>query len=95
MLGQLADGGLGAFGGVEPVVVDKPQPGVALGDPSQLVNAIEKVGEFLLTGLGQQEPVKRLEGSALVEPAIDSRLPSASSSSSPLPPCHPAIFSRN
>ena len=63
LFGELADRRLGALRGIQPVVVNVPQPGVPLGDPGQGVHPIQQAGQLLLTRLGQQETVERLERS--------------------------------
>ena len=75
LFGELANRRLGALCGVQPVIVNVPQPGVALGDPGQLVHPVQHAGQLFLPGLGQQETVERLEGPPLVRAGY--RLPAA------------------
>ena len=75
LLGELADRGLGALGGVQPVVVNVPQARVAFGVAGELVHPVQQAGQLLLPRLGQQEAVERLERPALVRAGY--RLPAA------------------
>ena len=67
---ELADRCLGALGRVQPVVVDMPQPRIALGHGlAQLVQRlVQQPGQFLLPGWLKQEVVEGLEGAPLVGP---------------------------
>ena len=68
LLGQLPHRRLGGLGGLQPVMVHVPQPGVALSVAGQPVHPVEQVRQLLLPRPRQQEVVERLERPALVGP---------------------------
>ena len=75
LLGQLPHRRLGGLGGLQPVMVHVPQPGVAVGVAGELVDPVEQIRQLLLPRPRQQEVVERLERPALIGPG--DRLPAA------------------
>ena len=66
LFGELTDGPLRAFAGVDPVVVHAGQSLVQVGQVLQSVEAVQQVGQLVLTFGGEEQLVEGTEAAALI-----------------------------